>query len=92
MLKKYYKAFIKSFPLCFVIFSSFGQDLKRSISDVESKVIKWRHHIHQNPELSNREFKTAELVANHLKGLGIKVKTMLWKEQMQEKICLLKIM
>ena len=38
-------------------------------------MIEWRHHIHQNPELSNREFKTAEMVAAHLKGLGIEVKT-----------------
>ena len=42
---------------------------------LESKVIEWRHHIHQNPELSNREFKTAEYVAAHLKSLGIEVQT-----------------
>ena len=42
---------------------------------VELKVIEWRHHIHQNPELSNREFKTAEYVATHLKSLGIEVQT-----------------
>ena len=42
---------------------------------VESKVIEWRHHIHQNPELSNCEFKTAEYVAAHLKSLGIEVQT-----------------
>lgn len=42
---------------------------------VELKVIEWRHHIHQNPELSNREFKTAEYVAAHLKSLGIEVQT-----------------
>lgn len=40
---------------------------------VESKVINWRHHIHENPELSNREFKTAAYVAAHLKSLGIEV-------------------
>jgi amidohydrolase len=45
------------------------------IDQVESKVIKWRHHIHQNPELSNREFKTSEYVATHLKSLGINVQT-----------------
>ena len=71
----HYNSFFKFFGLFFIIFSSIGQDLERSISDVESKVIKWRHHIHQNPELSNREFKTAELVASHLKSLGIKVTT-----------------
>ena len=41
---------------------------------VESKVIDWRHHIHENPELSNREFETAKMVAAHLKSLGIEVK------------------
>ncbi len=42
---------------------------------VEAKVIEWRHDLHQNPELSNREFKTAEKVAAHLKSLGIEVQT-----------------
>ncbi len=42
---------------------------------VEPKVIEWRHHLHQNPELSNREYKTAEYIARHLRGLGIEVQT-----------------
>src|SRR5580704_15430753 len=36
----------------------------------EAKVIAWRHDIHQHPELSNREFRTGKLVAEHLKHLG----------------------
>ena len=43
--------------------------------EIESKVIDWRHDIHENPELSNREFKTAEKIAAHLKSLGIEVQT-----------------
>jgi amidohydrolase len=43
--------------------------------EVEPKVIEWRHDIHQNPELSNREFKTAEKIAAHLKSLGLEVQT-----------------
>lgn len=39
------------------------------------KVIEWRRNIHQNPELGNREFKTMELIAAHLKKLGLDVKT-----------------
>jgi amidohydrolase len=46
-----------------------------TFNEIESKVVEWRHHIHQNPELSNREFKTAEYVATHLKSLGIEVQT-----------------
>ena len=62
--------------ICIFIFKPvLSQELEKSVSKVENKVIEWRHHIHQNPELSNREFKTAELVADHLKSLGIKVIT-----------------
>jgi amidohydrolase len=42
---------------------------------LEPKLIAWRRDIHQHPELSNREFKTAEKVAAHLKTLGLEVKT-----------------
>ena len=44
--------------------------LSSAIDDVEEKVIAWRRHIHEHPELSNREFETANLVAAHLEGLG----------------------
>ena len=47
----------------------------KDIEKIESKVIDWRHDFHQNPELSNREFKTAEKIATHLKGLGLEVQT-----------------
>lgn len=42
---------------------------------IESKVIEWRRHLHEHPELSNREFKTAEYVTAHLQSLGLEVKT-----------------
>jgi amidohydrolase len=42
---------------------------------VEQKVIAWRRDIHANPELGNREFRTAKLVADHLRSLGLEVKT-----------------
>ncbi|MEP2935133.1 MAG: amidohydrolase [Gilvibacter sp.] len=42
---------------------------------IEAKVIEWRHQIHQNPELSNREFNTAKKIAAHLRSLGIEVQT-----------------
>ena len=43
--------------------------------ELEAKVIEWRRHFHQYPELSNRETKTAAFVAEHLKKLGIEVQT-----------------
>ena len=42
---------------------------------IEPKVIEWRRDIHQHPELGNNEFRTAKLVADHLRSLGIEVKT-----------------
>jgi amidohydrolase len=42
---------------------------------IEPKMIEWRRNIHQFPELSNREFKTGEKIAAHLKSLGIEVQT-----------------
>jgi amidohydrolase len=38
---------------------------------LEQQVIAWRRHIHANPELGNREFETAKLVAAHLRKLGL---------------------
>jgi amidohydrolase len=43
--------------------------------DVEEQVIVWRRDVHQHPELSNREFRTAKLVADHLTSLGMEVQT-----------------
>lgn len=42
---------------------------------VEPDVVKWRRYIHEHPELSNREFKTAEYVADYLKTLNLEVRT-----------------
>src|SRR5687767_6496778 len=42
---------------------------------VAPKVITWRRDIHQHPELSNREVRTSKLVADHLKKLGLQVRT-----------------
>lgn len=45
------------------------------IDQVEPKVIEWRRDFHEHPELSNREFKTSEKIATHLRNLGIEVHT-----------------
>lgn len=49
--------------------------IDQKASAILPKLIEWRRHIHQNPELSNREYKTAEFVAKHLQSLGLEVKT-----------------
>jgi amidohydrolase len=45
-------------------------DLDRLAAQNEAKVVGWRRDIHMHPELSNREFRTSQLVAAHLKALG----------------------
>jgi amidohydrolase len=59
--------------------SALGQKNDEKISKlsdkIEQKVIEWRRHVHQNPELSNREFETAKYIETHLRNLGISVQT-----------------
>jgi amidohydrolase len=50
-------------------------EVAKKATAIDKKVIEWRHHLHENPELSNREFKTAEFIAKHLKDLGIETYT-----------------
>lgn len=71
------------FSVLFLIFSvgsvSFAKDMSGDINaataKVMPKVVEWRRHLHQYPELSNREVKTAKYVEEHLKKLGLEVKT-----------------
>ena len=49
--------------------------LEQDIINIEDQLIEWRRHFHQNPELSNQEFKTGKKIAEHLKSLGLEVKT-----------------
>lgn len=52
-----------------------GSAIDHMARTIERKVIEWRRHFHQYPELSNRETKTAARIAEHLKSLGIEVRT-----------------
>jgi amidohydrolase len=55
--------------------TALGSDIDRLAKEVETRVIEWRRDFHQNPELSNREFRTSEKVAEHLRRLGMEVQT-----------------
>jgi amidohydrolase len=50
-------------------------EVDRLAEQVQPKVVAWRRDVHQNPELGNREFRTSELVAEHLRSLGLEVRT-----------------
>ncbi|HEA22676.1 hypothetical protein LCGC14_1317200 [marine sediment metagenome] len=62
------------FCIGFLAYSQ-GPNLSKDYDAVADKIIEWRRDIHKNPELSNREFKTAEKITEHLKSLGIEVQT-----------------
>jgi amidohydrolase len=49
--------------------------IDREVARLAPQIVEIRHQLHQNPELSNREVKTAALVADHLRKLGLTVKT-----------------
>lgn len=61
--------------LTFAQVKDYSEVITKKAAKIEQKVIDWRHDIHQNPELGNREFRTSELIAKHLKSLGIQVQT-----------------
>lgn len=52
-----------------------NDEINAATDKIAKKLVEWRRHLHQNPELSNREFKTAKYVEAHLRSLGIDVKT-----------------
>ena len=67
---------MKNLSFIFLILTSlslYSQSIDNQITDIEEKVISWRHDFHKFPEVSNREFKTSEKIARHLESLGIKV-------------------
>lgn len=69
---------MKSFFLFLLGVSAFSfaqNSIDQDILNIEDQLIEWRHHFHQNPELSNQEFKTAETIAAHLRSLGLEVET-----------------
>ncbi len=68
-----------AFLFCFQMATAQKNDqtaaIKSAADKIELKVINWRHDFHQNPELGNRETRTAAIIAKHLQSLGIEVKT-----------------
>ncbi|HMU45091.1 MAG TPA: amidohydrolase [Chitinophagaceae bacterium] len=66
----------------FCVFPAWSQKNENKTTDkisaatdkIEAKCIAWRRDIHEHPELGNREIRTAKLVADHLRNLGLEVK------------------
>jgi amidohydrolase len=55
--------------------SAFTSDIGRRAAAVNDSVVAWRRDVHEHPELSGQETRTAALVAAHLRRFGIEVRT-----------------
>jgi len=55
--------------------NSHATEVLRISPQLEQQVISWRRDLHQHPELSNREFRTAKVVEDHLRKLGLEVQS-----------------
>ncbi|MGP5504018.1 M20 family metallopeptidase [Psychrobacter celer] len=74
-MKKILLSLVLSIAACSAVSAHADINIDKQVKSVEDKVIKWRRDIHQHPELSNRETRTAAIVAKHLKSLGMQVET-----------------
>jgi amidohydrolase len=70
-------AFILSIAL--VLFPAYSmaqsEEIDAAVERYLAETIEFRHFIHQNPELGNREFETSRRVAEHMRELGLEVRT-----------------
>lgn len=68
-----------SLLLLFCCKATFAQDNSKTIeakaTAIQAKLVEWRRHFHEHPELGNREFKTAAYIVEQLKDLGLDIKT-----------------
>ncbi len=65
-------------PLLLISATAVGQTklrpaIDKQASAIESKVIEWRRDFHEHPELGNQEVRTAKIIADHLRSLGMEV-------------------
>lgn len=49
--------------------------VEQAVARYADEIVRLRQQIHQNPELGNREFETARIVADHLRKNGLEVET-----------------
>lgn len=55
--------------------SALEAEVRKRAAAIEQKLIAWRRDIHQHPELGDQETRTSRLVADHLRGLELEVRT-----------------
>jgi len=75
-MKRFYFVLLLSLPAAaFAQKNTLRDEISKKALSVEKKVIAWRRDLHEHPELSNSEHRTAAIIAKHLTALGMDVKT-----------------
>jgi len=73
-MKSLSKSLLVAFALVFSAIQAQSVS-EKTYDDIHVKVVEWRRHFHENPELGNREFNTAAYIEKHLRKLGLEVET-----------------
>ena len=73
-MKSLSKSLLVAFALVFSTIQAQSVS-EKNYDDIHVKVVEWRRHFHENPELGNREFNTAAYIEKHLRKLGLEVET-----------------
>jgi amidohydrolase len=55
--------------------ASLEKAVREKVASIEGRLIDWRRDIHQHPELGDQETRTSGVVADHLRSLGLEVRT-----------------
>ena len=74
-MKRFFFCLFFITPVIFSDSSIVTKKYEKESENLLKKVTAWRHHLHEYPELSNREFRTAEYIEKHLRNLGLEVET-----------------
>ncbi len=75
-MKKFLTTIFVFSMLCANVFAvDMSAEINSATDKVLPQVIEWRRHLHQYPELGNREFKTSAYIEQKLRALGLEVKT-----------------
>lgn len=75
-MRRMLTAFILTLSFFSTVFSAdMSREIDAATTKIMPKVIEWRRHVHQYPELGNREVKTAKFIEDHLRRLGLEVRT-----------------
>ncbi|HVF31079.1 MAG TPA: amidohydrolase [Pyrinomonadaceae bacterium] len=75
-MRRTLSACILVLSLSYTIFPiDMSREIDAATTKIAPKLVEWRRHLHQYPELGNRETKTAKYVEDHLRRLGMEVRT-----------------